>query len=330
MACIDNSAPLNLSDIDKKTIQKCDVTCNYQFSYGASSCKVTPNGNFLSYKYDGMTVVNYNQIDAISRYNVEEIRIYSPPLTKYTTTNDNDAVAELFIHHTSVTTGKNLLICIPIAENNSSSKSSELLEQIISPSIDKTGDEQSINVQNFTLDNLIPISEYFQYNGNIPYSPSGNNICPTINADIIIFPANGFINMTTDTKNLLQTIITSSNVPGTQSPSSVGIRYNKNGTIDNKSSGDDIYIECNPVGDDGEVIEPNGNTDTTNTLSDTKMSKPKMSPETKQKLIKYLTIFAFVILGFALLFGIGYGIYYLLNNIGSSNSSVQSSSSNIS
>lgn len=323
MACTGNLAPLNLTEI-KSNIQKCDVTCNYQFSYGASTCKVTPNGNYLSYKYDGMTVVTYNATDPGSKYNVEEIRIYSPPLNNYTTTEKN-AVAELFIHHTSEATGKNLLVCIPISLNDASSKSSELLEQIISDSIEKDGGEQSINVQNFTLDNLIPITEYYQYNGSIPYSSTGNNVCANLNADIIIFPANGFINMNTSTKKTLESLIIATTQNPLQKPSNVGLRHNKNGTINNTSSGDDIYIECNALDDDGNVIEE-GDTTNKDTLKSglEKTGQNYMSDSTKRKVISIILTVLGILIGLTIIYFAGHYIWkYMqaLKNDSTSNSS---------
>jgi hypothetical protein len=319
MACTGNLAPLNLTDV-KSDIQKCEVTCNYQFSYGASTCKVTPNSNFLSYKYDGITVVTYNASDPGSKYNVEEIRIYSPPLNNYTN-NENDAVAELFIHHTSEATGKNLLVCVPLALNDASSKSSELLEQIISPSIEKQGGEQSINVQNFTLDNLIPITDYYQYDGDIPYSTTGNNICSSQNAHIILFPANGFINMNTKTKETLKSLIIATNKQTLQNPSNVGLRYNKNGTINNTSSGDDIYIECKSLDDDGNVIETDGNNENIGAnLENTGQSR--MSDETKRKMLSIIFTVLGVLLALLIIYFAGHYIWkYMqaLKNDGGSN-----------
>ena len=293
MACTGNQAPLNLSVVDNDDLQKCDVTCSYQFSYGTSSCKVTPNGNFLSYKYDGKSIVTYNATDIGSKYNVQEIRIYSPPLTNYTSTSGNNAKAEMFIHHVNPETGKNLLVCIPIARKDSSSKSSELLEQIISPSINNDGSEQSINVSNFTLNAMIPITEYYQYNSTLPYSPTGNTDCANVNADIIIFPANGDINMTSKTYKTLTSLITGSTSHDTQNPENVSLRFNEKGTINNTSSGDDIYIECNPVGDDGSDIYAGDNETGKSGIAGE--SKKHLSEKTKKTLIKFLITFSLAI-----------------------------------
>ena len=299
MACTGNQAPINLSIVDNDTLQKCDVTCNYQFSYGTSTCKVTPNGNFLSYKYDGKSIVTYNAKDIGSKYNVQEIRIYSPPLTTYTESSENNSKAEMFIHHVNSETGKNLLVCIPIAEKEASSRSSELLEQIISPLINNDGTEQVINVSNFTLNSLVPITQFYQYNSSLPYSPTGNNICANANADIIVFTANGEINMNGDTYKTLTSLITGSSSHDTQKPENVGLRFNQKGTISNASSGDDnIYIECNPVGDDGSDIY--GTSDMSGNLN---IPEDKyLSEKTKKTLIKFLISFSLAILVAVIIF----------------------------
>ena len=255
MACTGNLAPVNM--MDTNNLQKCDVTCNYQFSYGSSTCKVTPNGNYISYKYDGASNVTYNDTTPGSKYNVEEIRIYAPPLNKYGAASSKSAAAELFIHHTNPTTGKNLLVCVPIAVSNSTSRASQVFSQIITNAIDKDSGLQSLNVNNFTLDALVPLTEFYQYNGSIPYSPSGNSSCSNTNADIILFPANNSVNMSEQTYATLSSLVIANSVLDLQMPSSVGMRYNERGTTSNEGDvGDDIYIECNPVGDDGEDIGP--------------------------------------------------------------------------
>lgn len=296
MACTGNKAPIDITQINNNTIETCNVTCNFDFAYGSSSCNVTPNGNYLSYKYDGNTKVSYNTSDKVSNYIVNDIRIYAPPLNKYTLTNNNNAVAELFIHHTSSNTGKNLLLCIPLAVKDIPSKSSEVLKQIISTSIEQDGGEQSINVSNFTLESLIPITEFYSYNGDIPYSPTGNNICSGTNANIIIFPADGTINMNTQTLSTLKSLITTSSSSEHQNPENVNIRYNKDGTLHNGSGGgDDIYIECNPVGHDGEVIENAFSGDDHNNVSREK--KPLLDDNTKKILFDVIVSILGVLIG---------------------------------
>mgnify|MGYP000692890643 CR=1 FL=1 len=310
MACTGNKAPINITQINNNTIETCEVTCSFDFAYGSSSCNVTPNGNYLSYKYDGNTKVSYNTSDKVSNYVVNEIRIYSPPLNKYTTTDNNNAVAELFVHHTSSNTGKNLLLCIPLAVKDIPSKSSEVFSQIISTSIEQDGGEQSINVSNFTLESLIPITEFYSYNGDIPYSPTGNNICSGTNANIIIFPADGTINMNSQTLSTLRTLITNSGTTTHQNPDSVNLRYNKDGTLHNASGGgDDIYIECNPVGHDGEIIENVAN-DTTSGSESQRERTPMLDDKTKK------IIYDVLISLFGILIG-GIIIYYSAKYINS-------------
>ena len=90
----------------------------------------------------------------------------------------------------------------------------------------------------FYLNAMVPITEYY-HNSTLPYSPTGNTMC-NVNADIIIFPANGDINMTSRTYKTLTSLITGSASHDTNGKYCT--RFNEKGTINNTSSGDDIYM----------------------------------------------------------------------------------------
>lgn len=308
MACIDTKAPINLSGINNNALPKCGVTCKYNFNYGISSCKVKPYGNFLKYYYDGKSDVTFNLTGLDSKYSVKEIRIYSPCLTYYSLVEKPQA--EIFIHHINKETGKNLLVCIPISISDSTSKSSDLLGQMIISGINNNGTLQSINVSNFTLNSLIPISEYYNYSGNIPYSPNGDDECKNVKADIIVFPAHGNINMKNHTYKTLTTLISGAptNIIGLQNPSSVSLQYNKDGTNINNTNGndDDIYIKCNPIGDDGKEIVMDDDS-----MLRGRMEGPDVDAEEaenfKKELIRFLIYFALFIVMLASIF-VGYKV----------------------
>ena len=254
MACSGDKAPIELDTSYKSN--KCDVTCRFQFSYGTSTCKVTPQGDFLEYKYDGITNVTFNATDDTSKYTVDHIRIYAPPLTQYTIGGASSAaVAEMFIYHTNQMTGENLLLCIPIAEGGGVSRSSQTFSSIIAPTIENNGEEQSINAPNFSLDAFVPLTDFYQYKGNVPYSATGGSTCVYKTANIIVFPADGKVNMSSDTLSVLKSLVTPVSVGTHQTSEAVKLRYNESGTTNNEGAvGDDIYIECNPVDDDGNVV----------------------------------------------------------------------------
>ena len=258
MACYGSQAPINLTSAvnNNDNLPKCYNTCKFSFKYGISDCRVKVNRDFLSYKYDNReSDVTFN---SETNYNVKDVRIYCPPLTYY----DENAVAEIFIHHEN-NSRKPLVICIPVIKNDNTTNSSTLLEQIITKITDND-DEQSINTSYFTLNSLIPISEYYYYEGkSIPYSRGGS--CRNIRSDIIVFPVktNNSINMNDYTYEALQDLI-DGKVPiksKLQTKDDVTIYHNNNGTQYNTfDTGDDnIYIECKPVGDDGNVIEGSNN-----------------------------------------------------------------------
>jgi hypothetical protein len=127
--------------------------------------------------------------------------------------------------------------------------------------------------------------------------------------------------MNTKTKETLKSLIIATNKQTLQNPSNVGLRYNKNGTINNTSSGDDIYIECKSLDDDGNVIETDGNNENIGAnLENTGQSR--MSDETKRKMLSIIFTVLGVLLALLIIYFAGHYIWkYMqaLKNDGGSN-----------
>jgi carbonic anhydrase len=293
MACNEGSTPINVTT----TQNKCNLNCLYQYDYGISSLNVTNNGDHLKLSYDGGndTTVKYNN----DNYSVEECRLYKPSLNQY---NGQNKDAELIIHHVN-SSGNNLLVCIPIDNNNAASASSALFSQIIPFVPSATGSTQTINISNYSLNYFIPKSAYYSYQGSLPYQPC------TGTYNIILFDPAHAINMTTDNMNTIASVITSL-APTIQTANQANYYYNEKGTTQNELFGDDIYIDCRPVEEvDGEGNEINipGSEELSQLSSSLQNSAAgrKMQGMSKKTLDTLISIGG-VIGGVALMFGLMY------------------------
>ena len=244
-------APVDLtSDIMRKEDRSCTSTCRFSFQYNTSTCNVFHKETHLSIPYDsgsGLYPAKYNGVD----YKVEHIHIYQPSLHRY---DGALADAELLAYHSSAD-GRNLIVSIPINVGNGSGKqSSEIMNTILQnlPSRRYSGGKYISDVNNFNLGNLIPKEGFFTYVGKhlLPqYTGVYNYIVYHKKDAILIFRDSlaslNDINRDTSIKRLEP--LTENKMPKNM------YYYNKNGANNAKGSGD-IYIKCNPTGEDGTVL----------------------------------------------------------------------------
>ena len=230
MSC---NAPIN---IVKKEADPCSLKCLLWYNYGNSSCTVTNQSNSLLIRYDGSSDVMFNSL----KYNPTEIRIYKPSLHTF---DGQYADAEIVVTHTSDNGG--LLICIPVMANSNSNASTgtNLLDDIID-NAPRQKESTTLNIHDFNLNFLIPKSAYYSYTGTIPYGPCGAQY------QYVVFPKSSFQIQKT-TLNALGGLIHDAYIsvhPGQ-------CYYNEKGTTQNGFSGDgQIYIDCQPTGEDGDEI----------------------------------------------------------------------------
>lgn len=238
MSCSNNAAPINVTS----TNNKCDVTCNFSFDYGISTLNVTNTGDHLLLSYDGKTDVTYNH----EKYTVRESRIYKPSLNKY---NGTYVDAELFIHHISMT-GKNLLVCVPIINSNSSSASNQMFSEIIPYIPSQLNEQITINTNQYTLNKFIPRGGYFVHDSPLPYPPCNGNYT------IIMFDPSIAINMNNENMNTLASVL-SETEKHVRIINDNDLYYNEKGTRNPSSSTDtdEIYIQCNALDENGNIIE---------------------------------------------------------------------------
>ena len=238
--CKKFTAPINI----KKTQEICDLTCEYDFDYNDSSVVVNNNDNNLTIKYDRPSKPQATFKGG--KYYVKEIQIYFPSLHTF---NDNAADGEMVIIHTGEQGENDLVICIPIKKMDATSKSAIDLEIIVNQTnshAPASGDSVHINTLNMNLNNFIPKKPYYYYSGTFQF-----NDCTKKN-DIIVFDYlnNAYTTMTNITYNNLKNTISAHDIA--INSKNKDFFYNINGP--KLIRDDNIYIDCQPAGNEGQVL----------------------------------------------------------------------------
>jgi carbonic anhydrase len=236
MSCLNSTAPIDINPANVKGT--CDYKCSYSFNYNNSSCVAKNQGDYISLKYDASSAppVVYNSIG----YQVSDIRIYSPSLHSY---SGNKTIGEFIIVHTSATGATSMLVCIPIKVNNTSSTSALFLQSVIdgmSNYAPEEGDSTTINITSFNLCDLVPQKPFYSYSATEPYQPCTSNV------DYIVFhPLDATLDIMIGSIMKLKKIIVNNAYDIKTGPN---FFYNETGSLKGGASGEDIYIDCQPVG----------------------------------------------------------------------------------
>ena len=238
MSCSNATSPIN---IIRQKADICDLKCNYQPNYKTTTITGSNKGEYLRYAFapSNTPPVVFNS----DQYNVSDMRLYSPSLHTY---NGQQADGELIIKHTNVTQNEQLLVCIPILSGASSAGVADSIISQVALKAPAKNAQTDIRQPSFSISNLIPKSGFYNYTGTLPYSPCNNKV------QYVVFDILDGIKIQGATIMNLKKIITASNNPTVTNPD--GYYYNKSGPSSGSSGDDDIYIECNPTGADGETI----------------------------------------------------------------------------
>lgn len=265
---MDCNAPIN---IIKRTTDKCSLKCLLWYKYGNSSCTVKNATDQLLIHYDGDSDVMFNSVS----YNPVEVRIFKPSIHQF---DGSHADAEIVIVHTGANGG--LLLCIPVmaSANANASTATNLLNDIIK-NAPATNQTSSLNLTDFNLNFIVPKSSYFSYTGTLPYECVAGK-----EYNYVVFPKNSLIvNQLTLTN--LGNLIHDSYITTHERV----CFFNEMGTKNNGFAGDgQIYIDCQPTGEEGEIIYKEQSTS---------------SSSTKTMSFEWLYSFLYVIVGMILLYG---------------------------
>jgi len=232
----ENIQSINISP--KNVEGKCDVKCSYQFKYPETSLTAKNNGIFISLTCDNST--NPSVVYNFEKYNVAKILIVSPSVHLF---NNETANAEILIEHNPVLGGSKLFVCIPIKESSNTTTASSLITEIIndvSTNAPSEGETTTINISDFTLENVVPKKPFFSYTG-IDINNS--------DAEFVVFGLIESIPLSSDTLTSLSQIIKAFPIktPGNS------LFFNSSGP--NSKPDDGIYISCNPTGSSTEETD---------------------------------------------------------------------------
>lgn len=240
MSCQGATSPINIGTDHTAT---CKLKCDYTFAYNNSDTTATNKGGYISMTYDRASnpQVTYNT----KKYNVQEVRLYQPSLHSY---GGRKAAAEMIIFHTG--NSGSLLVCVPVVASPGQTSSNAMFSMIM-PRIKKyaarAGDSAQLGVDNFNLSDIVPIKPFYSYQGTLPYTP-----CNGVHS-FVVFDLNngGMANMNGEDMTALQNMI--STAP-TRLATNTPYYYNPSGPSKTLASADDIYIDCQPTGEDGQVL----------------------------------------------------------------------------
>lgn len=246
MICPNGTAPININETKYKK-NKCDMKCEYSFNYSYTNIIAKNKGDYLQYSFDPSPTppVVYNS----KNYNVGKMRIYQPSLHEW---NGNNADAEIVIEHMSVDGTENLMVCIPVLSKTG--VVNDALENILKEvfgTANSEGRETNIKLPTFTLNQIALFKPYYNYTGTLLYSPCNGNY------NYVVYSIKDALLIHGKTLDNLKNIIRE-NTYETIDMDDNDVYYNKDGPTSLKNGEDNIYIECNPTGTDGDnemVIE---------------------------------------------------------------------------
>ena len=281
-ATIPCTAPLNIVQ-NLQTNKICKLKCAYQFTYAPTSLKIFNAGSFILMTTDESATppVNYNDIN----YNVQTTILVQPSLHKY---NGQHADAELIITHSAVSKNP-LFVCIPIQSSSTSTAASanyfDMIMSNISQTASSKGGRAIFTNNTFTLNKFVPMKPYFSYSGTNLFSENCYSDQGPI--DYLVYHAKSAITMTPQAFDVLKRVIPDAQMFSRAKEESVntgGVLYNASGPTPPVQS--DIYIDCQPTGDDGELlITPKPDTED---MLDNQLIKDIMSSKIIASGVKFL------------------------------------------
>lgn len=239
-------------NISKNTVGKCEKKCEYIFNYSTTNLVARNNGDHISYRpgLQREPPVMYNG----EPYNVKEMELYQPALHSF---GGEKADAEIIIEHTKTNGTGNLYVCVPVKTTTSQEATTldKLIANVAKLAPTKGGNAGDISLPFFSFSEFIPSKPFYSYKGTMP----GSNVD---NQDIIVYSKEYAIPISKQGHRSLLKLVgknnynTLGNVEGfTSSKRDKQIYFNKEGAKKSLGNGnDEIYIDCQPTGESGEVL----------------------------------------------------------------------------
>lgn len=283
MTCESATAPIN---IVSSQANECKGKCDYSYFYQNTSGSVKNyNQEYILINLQDDSITTFNS----KSYQLEEIRLYSPSLHLY---GGEKSQGELMIIHKNVNGPDKLIVSIPIILGGNLSQSSNDLKQIIDIVSESENNQTSqLTGMTINLNNFIPKTVYYFYKGTLPFS-CGSSVL----VNYVVFSKNirnSPINLQQETLTKINKLIEEQSIDIKPKPNNFGLSKNPP-QLSGSSSGGDIYIDCQPVGEDGEIlINTSKNSIMGNALSQFKSSDFKVVWIVLISIIILLTIGAF-------------------------------------
>lgn len=296
--CKITTAPINIT---KGTYAPCTEKCKLSYKYGLSNCSVTNKGSYLDIQcFSGLNVVKYGG----TNLTVTSVRLYLKSLNSY---DGFHADAELIIQH-SMGGGKSVYICIPVVNSEKASSSAKWFSKIIPFTSTSKNTGQAISVNNFTLDDVIPESSFYIYDGGT-FSWGCNS-----GDQMVIFHKDQAVNMKNSEFRTLSSLITRSSF-NTQTPKKDQMSFNAKGTSGGPGSSgggaEGKTLTCTPIQDgDG---NPLGQSLFDSLIPSTKGTGNVDQGQYLLKVLPYLGIIIGIIIGLLI---IGFVFRYLFKYLG--------------
>jgi hypothetical protein len=254
------NSPININSSDN--IPSCKETCDFTFKYSDSACvvrKITLNGGFQC------LIVPYesgNASTSVKHKGIAYVPIWCGIFnSSFHTFDDEKSSGELLIAHSGSGgdgAGKTLIVSIPISVTEGGmNEPGKIIDTIIkavpnevTPATDSSSTTYDVKFPTgnnlFNLTNIIPSKEpFYTYIGNFVYS----TVSETIN--YIVFPKSVACTISAETASTLNKRVKPIRPPTTSMPVN-SVSVNPSGANARKSG--EIYIECNPTGDDGVIL----------------------------------------------------------------------------
>jgi len=244
MSCDNFDSTINIV----KTNQKCHSDCLFEYKYSTStSCMLVNNGDYLEIKTDGNDTLLFNKMNM----GIVDVRVYQPSIHLF---NGSSADGEIIIQQSGG--GSNLLVCIPIMAEASSGPSTTFFSQIMPYIPSEENQPQSVNVSNWSLNQLINYNvPYYYYLGAFPYEPCNGKV------SVIVYDIKNAAKITSKDMEYLTSAISATAASNVVNPNQGLLIYNEKGAQDPEGSGDDDFdiVNCIPI--DGMDVGPDGSPD---------------------------------------------------------------------
>lgn len=175
-----NKGPLhikNFREIKQQATPCNNDMCDLVYNFSNCPCVITNKSTYLDINCcKNNNTLTYNGSDL----RVEKVKLYLPSLNYY---NDSQHEGELVIYCSGGMQKPSVTLCIPIKTTTSNNINSTKWFSKFSNHVPNTNQSHQVNVQNYTLNDVIPQCGFAIFNGSMHESP-----CHTDGAVLLFDP----------------------------------------------------------------------------------------------------------------------------------------------